>query len=100
MSADLEGGKYFFNTVKEGDQVVFATEDEAERTLWVQAIYRATGQAHKPVPPLSQQQQQQNKISNTQLSRMQGGLHYMSCYHVELFSVHDVPTLAISSHRC
>lgn len=26
--ADLEGGKFFFNTVREGDSVLFATEDE------------------------------------------------------------------------
>ena len=65
----MEGGRHFFNTVKEGDSVLFATDDEAERTLWVQAIYRATGQSHKPVPPVAQA----NKISNTQLSRMQGG---------------------------
>ncbi|VDQ12726.1 unnamed protein product [Trichobilharzia regenti] len=45
------GGKYFFNLVKEGDSVVFATDDENERQLWIQAIYRATGQTHKPVPP-------------------------------------------------
>ncbi|CAL8078784.1 unnamed protein product [Calicophoron daubneyi] len=45
------GGKYFFNLVKEGDSLVFATEDLNERQLWVQAIYRATGQTHKPVPP-------------------------------------------------
>ena len=67
---ELEGGKMFFNLVKEGDQVVFATDDEAERTLWVQAVYRATGQTHKPQPPVAPTQ---NKISNTQLSRMQGG---------------------------
>ena len=67
---ELEGGRFFFNTVKEGDSVLFATDDEAERTLWVQAIYRATGQSHKPVPPVVVQP---NKISNTQLSRMQGG---------------------------
>ena len=72
LVAGLEGGKFFFNTVKEGDQVVFATEDEAERTLWVQAIYRATGQSHKPVPPASQQATP-NKSSNTQLSRLEGG---------------------------
>ncbi|XP_041348327.1 calcium-dependent secretion activator 1-like isoform X1 [Gigantopelta aegis] len=65
---ELEGGKCFFNLVKEGDNVTFATEDESERTLWVQAIYRATGQTHKPVPPVVQT----NKISNTQISRMQG----------------------------
>ncbi|XP_064604151.1 calcium-dependent secretion activator 1-like isoform X2 [Liolophura sinensis] len=65
---DLEGGRHFFNLVKEGDNVTFATEDETDRTLWVQAVYRATGQTHKPVPPV----QQQNRISNTQISRMQG----------------------------
>ena len=61
----------FFNLVKEGDQVIFATDDDTDRTLWVQAIYRATGQSHKPVPP--QQAQPSKVISNTQLSRMQGG---------------------------
>ncbi|KAK4472475.1 hypothetical protein MN116_003724 [Schistosoma mekongi] len=45
------GGKYFFNLVKEGDSVMFATDDENERQLWIQAIYRATGQTHKPVAP-------------------------------------------------
>ena len=63
-----EGGRFFFNLVKEGDNVFFATEDESERQMWVQAIYRATGQTHKPIPPT-----QPAKISNTQLSRMQGG---------------------------
>lgn len=48
---------------------MLATDDENERTLWVQAIYRATGQTHKPVPPVIQT----NRISNTQISRMQGG---------------------------
>ena len=28
LFADLEGGKFFFNTVKEGDSVLFATDDE------------------------------------------------------------------------
>jgi hypothetical protein len=64
----LEGGKFFFSTVREGDQVVFATDDESERALWVQAIYRATGQSHKPVPPVSQP----TKSTNTQLSKVQG----------------------------
>lgn len=45
------GGKFFFNAVREGDEVKFATEDENERHMWVQALYRATGQSHKPVPP-------------------------------------------------
>ncbi|KAG9509267.1 Calcium-dependent secretion activator, partial [Fragariocoptes setiger] len=42
--------KYFFNAVKEGDSVVFACDDELEAHGWVMALYRATGQAHKPTP--------------------------------------------------
>uniref|UniRef100_A0A8C7TGF0 Ca2+-dependent activator protein for secretion a n=1 Tax=Oncorhynchus mykiss TaxID=8022 RepID=A0A8C7TGF0_ONCMY len=47
----LEGGRTFFNAVKEGDTVIFASDDEQDRILWVQAMYRATGQSHKPIPP-------------------------------------------------
>ncbi|EFO93024.1 CRE-UNC-31 protein [Caenorhabditis remanei] len=46
-----QGGKFFFTAIKEGDELKFATDDENERHLWVQALYRATGQAYKPVPP-------------------------------------------------
>ena len=53
--------------VREGDQIVFATDDENERSLWVQAIYRATGQSHKPTPPANQ------PSKSTQLSKVQGG---------------------------
>ena len=41
----------FFNAVREGDLVMFACDDEQDRALWVQAMYRATGQSYKPVPP-------------------------------------------------
>ena len=47
----LDGGRTFFNAVKEGETVIFASNDEQDRILWVQAMYRATGQSHKPVPP-------------------------------------------------
>jgi calcium-dependent secretion activator len=60
-----QGGKYFFNAVKEGDNVSFATDEEAERQLWIQALYRATGQSHKPTPPTI--------IKTAQLAREQGG---------------------------
>lgn len=50
-SSGLDGGRTFFNAVKEGDTVIFASDDEQDRILWVQAMYRATGQSHKPVPP-------------------------------------------------
>uniref|UniRef100_A0A8B9H8K4 Calcium dependent secretion activator 2 n=1 Tax=Astyanax mexicanus TaxID=7994 RepID=A0A8B9H8K4_ASTMX len=53
----LQGGKAFFSAVKEGDLVVFATSDEPDRMLWVQAMYRATGQSYKPMPPAQNQQQ-------------------------------------------
>ncbi|KAK6110790.1 hypothetical protein QQG55_41125 [Brugia pahangi] len=58
-----QGGKYFFTAIKEGDELKFATDDENERHLWVQALYRATGQAYKPVPP---------KQSSVVLSKAQG----------------------------
>uniref|UniRef100_A0A3Q1I8E2 Calcium dependent secretion activator 2 n=1 Tax=Anabas testudineus TaxID=64144 RepID=A0A3Q1I8E2_ANATE len=54
----LQGGRVFFNAVKEGDLVMFACDDEQDRVLWVQAMYRATGQSYKPVPP------PQNKTTN------------------------------------
>ncbi|XP_074726261.1 calcium-dependent secretion activator 2 isoform X7 [Strix uralensis] len=46
----LQGGRMFFNAVKEGDTVIFASDDEQDRILWVQAMYRATGQSYKPIP--------------------------------------------------
>merc|ERR1719234_2585339 len=52
-SKNLEGGKFFFNTVREGDSVLFATEDEQDSHNWVMAFYRATGQAHRPAPPVT-----------------------------------------------
>ncbi|XP_063053069.1 calcium-dependent secretion activator 2 isoform X2 [Engraulis encrasicolus] len=51
----LQGGRMFFSAVKEGDQVVFASDDEQDRVLWVQAMYRATGQSYKPVAPTQNQ---------------------------------------------
>lgn len=58
LPAGLQGGRVFFNAVKEGDLVMFASDDEQDRVLWVQAMYRATGQSYKPVPP------PQNKTTN------------------------------------
>lgn len=54
VGQDLEGGKYFINAVREGETVLFACDDESECSLWVMALYRATGQSHKPTPPVSQ----------------------------------------------
>uniref|UniRef100_A0AAX7SH09 Calcium dependent secretion activator 2 n=1 Tax=Astatotilapia calliptera TaxID=8154 RepID=A0AAX7SH09_ASTCA len=45
----LQGGRVFFNVLKEGDLVMFACDDEQERVLWIQAMYRATGQSYKPI---------------------------------------------------
>ncbi|CAF4590428.1 unnamed protein product, partial [Rotaria sp. Silwood2] len=48
------------NAVREGDVVTFATNEENERHSWVQALYRATGQSHKPTPIT-----QINKLNST-----------------------------------
>ncbi|KAL4656755.1 calcium-dependent secretion activator 2 [Arapaima gigas] len=51
----LQGGRMFFSAVREGDLVVFASDSEQDRGLWVQAMYRATGQSYKPIPPSQKQ---------------------------------------------
>jgi len=40
---------------------MFASDDEQDRILWVQAMYRATGQSHKPIPPTQVQKLSDNK---------------------------------------
>uniref|UniRef100_A0A5K3EG22 PH domain-containing protein n=1 Tax=Mesocestoides corti TaxID=53468 RepID=A0A5K3EG22_MESCO len=42
--------RFFFNLVREGDSLTFAVFEESDLHGWVQAIHRATGQSHKPVP--------------------------------------------------
>nr|XP_046918163.1 calcium-dependent secretion activator 1-like isoform X3 [Dermatophagoides farinae] len=64
---ELPEGKYFFNAVKEGDSIVFACDDENECALWVMAMYRATGQAHKPTPLMPT-----TSNKNSTISRLQG----------------------------
>ncbi|CAG0887234.1 unnamed protein product [Cyprideis torosa] len=66
VGMDLEGGKFFFNAVKEGDSILFATNDESECHLWVMAMYRATGQIHKPTPLT------QPAAKNSTISKIQG----------------------------
>ncbi|XP_077791971.1 calcium-dependent secretion activator 2 isoform X9 [Podarcis muralis] len=68
--AGLQGGQMFFNAVKEGDTVIFASDDEQDRILWVQAMYRATGQSYKPIPA-SQAQKMNPKGSNMQADVLQ-----------------------------
>ncbi|KAG7242990.1 hypothetical protein INR49_017410, partial [Caranx melampygus] len=63
----------FFNAVKEGDTVIFASDDEQDRILWVQAMYRATGQSHKPVPPTQVQ-----KLNSKGVPRPKWTLPYLS----------------------
>ncbi|XP_034942390.1 calcium-dependent secretion activator isoform X2 [Chelonus insularis] len=66
VGTDLEGGRFFFNAVREGDNIVFASDDENECHLWVMAMYRATGQSHKPTPPVSVADK------NSTISKIQG----------------------------
>ncbi|XP_050792041.1 calcium-dependent secretion activator 2 isoform X9 [Gopherus flavomarginatus] len=62
----LQGGRMFFNAVKEGDTVIFASDDDQDRILWVQAMYRATGQSYKPIPA-SQAQKMNPKGGNVHM---------------------------------
>nr|CAD7428360.1 unnamed protein product [Timema monikensis] len=64
--SDLEGGRFFFNAVREGDSILFASDDENECHLWVMAMYRATGQSHKPTPPITP------AGKNSTISKIQG----------------------------
>ncbi|CAL8091958.1 unnamed protein product [Calicophoron daubneyi] len=43
---------FFFKLVREGDSLIVAAASELDRQNWVQAIYRATGQTHKPSVPV------------------------------------------------
>lgn len=70
---EMENGRHFFNAVKEGDSVVFACDDDNECHLWVMAMYRATGQAHKPTPL------QSSLNKNSTISRIQGGRWCCCC---------------------
>lgn len=71
MRIDLDGGRFFFNAVKEGDSVVFAADDEAESHLWVMALYRATGQSHKPAPPVTP------SGKSSTIAKIQGGILFL-----------------------
>ncbi|XP_038261189.1 calcium-dependent secretion activator 2 isoform X16 [Dermochelys coriacea] len=66
----LQGAQMFFNAVKEGDTVIFASDDDQDRILWVQAMYRATGQSYKPIPA-SQAQKMNPKGGNVHLELSQ-----------------------------
>ena len=46
LCLDLEGGKFFFNTVREGDSVLFATEDEGDANNWVRSVPENLGSVH------------------------------------------------------
>ncbi|EDO45421.1 predicted protein, partial [Nematostella vectensis] len=68
---EFKGGRFFFKAVKEGDQMIFATDEELERTVWVNKLYMATGQSHKPVAPKLSMVATALESSST-LSRVQG----------------------------
>lgn len=75
---DLNGGRFFFNAVREGDSIAFACDDENECSLWVMAMYRATGQSHKPTPPITQDK-------NSAMSKIQGGKHGSNIFFLYLY---------------
>ena len=79
---DCKGGRFFFKGVKEGDQVVFATEEELERQIWVNKLYTATGQSHKPVAPKLSVVSVQGQSNS--LTRLQGG-EQRGCKEMDYF---------------
>ena len=79
VDEEHRGGRFFFKAVKEGDQVLFATEEELERQIWVNKLYTATGQSHKPVAPNLSAVSVQPHVSNT-LTRLQGGWSHDHCF--------------------
>ncbi|XP_030586800.1 calcium-dependent secretion activator 2 isoform X3 [Archocentrus centrarchus] len=104
----LPGGRLFFNAVKEGDLVMFACDDEQDQMLWVQAMYRATGQSYKPTPPPQNRttycrggnQKSASPISNKGLdpSQRQGVEELISAFpcrfnHAALFTILQKNTL-------
>uniref|UniRef100_A0A6Q2XQT9 Calcium dependent secretion activator 2 n=1 Tax=Esox lucius TaxID=8010 RepID=A0A6Q2XQT9_ESOLU len=94
----LQGGRVFFSAVKEGDLVVFAGDDEQDRTLWVQAMYRATGQSYKPVPPTQNQRQNCRGGKSLDRSQRQGVEELISAVpcrfdHAALFPILQKQTL-------
>ncbi|XP_076236618.1 calcium-dependent secretion activator 1 isoform X2 [Calliopsis andreniformis] len=66
VGMDLGDGRYYFNAVRGGDNIVFASDDENECQMWVMVMYRATGQSHKPTPPVSVADK------NSTISKIQG----------------------------
>ncbi|CAL7937292.1 unnamed protein product [Xylocopa violacea] len=66
VGMDLDDGRFYFNAVREGDNIVFASDDENECQTWVMVMYRATGQSHKPTPPVSVADK------NSTISKIQG----------------------------
>ncbi|MBZ3890547.1 Calcium-dependent secretion activator 2 [Sciurus carolinensis] len=85
----LQGGRMFFNAVKEGDTVIFASDDEQDRILWVQAMYRATGQSYKPVPAIQTQK----------LNPKGGTLHADAQLYADRFQKHGMDEF-ISANPC
>jgi uncharacterized protein YqjF (DUF2071 family) len=66
----MHDAKYFFKAVREGDVVTFATSEENERHGWVQALYRATGQSHKPTPPITATKSSQGATATAQKEQL------------------------------
>uniref|UniRef100_A0A8C1VFL7 Ca++-dependent secretion activator 2 n=1 Tax=Cyprinus carpio TaxID=7962 RepID=A0A8C1VFL7_CYPCA len=96
----LQGGRAFFSAVREGDLVVFASNDDQDRALWVQAMYRATGQSYKPVAPAQNQQNcrggnTQKDAPKTQRQGVEELISAMPCNfdHASLFFILQKHTL-------
>ncbi|KAI5732066.1 hypothetical protein M8J77_020673 [Diaphorina citri] len=91
VGMDLEGGRYFFNAFKESESILYACDDENEYHLWVMAMYRATGQSHKPTPLNS------NAVKNSTISKLQGDTDKARKHGMEEFISADPSKMEHSS---
>ena len=51
LDDEHQGGRFFFRALKEGDNILFASEEDIDRQHWVYKLYNATGQSFKPTAP-------------------------------------------------
>lgn len=72
---EYAGGKYYFCCVKEGNHVMFSSDDEMDRQMWVHKISQATGQSHRPIAPKTLSI---GTPKTNSLTRLMGGNY--SCY--------------------
>ena len=71
---DAEGGRFFFNMVKAGDEVMFAAEEDHDQMNWIYKLYTATGQSHRPALPTKMGGSSGISGTDPSIQKVKGGL--------------------------